>query len=140
MCMLERQIKVRTSVRIWGKGHSIEAVIMLFICLTLTNHAHSSILLRDHNVPKDSSEQLRWVEYGQNYLPSPDCCFRLALDANFLWVGTSAGAVRWNLQTDTCQLFRAEDDWSMEYTQQLGMNNVATTGAVKKRRSTSLNG
>lgn len=117
-----------------AKARGIAAVGVLFASLNLATYAQNGGFVQDHNVPKDSSEQLRWVEYGQHYLPNPDCCFRLALDANFLWVGTSAGAVRWNLQKDTYQLFRAEDDWGMEYTQQLGMNNVATNWRSEEAR------
>jgi len=112
---------MRTTVEVCGRG--IIAISVLFICLVLGSYAESSILLEDHTVPEKDQQGL-WAERHHYYLlPNPDCCRSLAQDGNYLWVATSAGAVRWNLKENTYQLFKADDDWSMKYAEKLGMND-----------------
>jgi hypothetical protein len=46
--------------------------------------------------------------------PSPDDCRCLARDGDHLWVGTPAGAVRWNTKDNTHLIIRAEEDWGKD--------------------------
>jgi hypothetical protein len=53
-------------------------------------------------------------DYSRHALPNPDYCLCLVQDGDCLWVGTTAGAVRWNLADNTSRVFRADTDWSSE--------------------------
>gem|GEM_PF-4567625 len=123
--MVTKEIEMRSTIEMLSKRRGIIAISVLFICLVLGSYAESSILLQDHNVPEKESAQGLWAERHSYYLlPNPDCCRSLAQDGNYLWVATSAGVVRWNLKENTYRLFKADDDWSTEYAEKLGMLGV----------------
>ena len=55
------------------------------------------------------------VDRAYRAKPNPDFCLCLAQDGDHLWVGTTAGAVRWNPNDHTARLFKADADWDMEF-------------------------
>jgi len=55
-----------------------------------------------------------WVTLSMSNPPSSDRCLCLAQDGDDLWVGTTAGAVRFSLTGPTVRLFRRDEDWSAD--------------------------
>ncbi|MFC1739285.1 hypothetical protein ACFL1G_09590 [Planctomycetota bacterium] len=126
---------MRAIIKMLTNHGSIIATSVLFICFMLTGYAESGLLLEDLTVPEQKSDQGLWAERYRYYLmPNPDCCRSLALDGNYLWLATSAGAVCLNLKEETYQLFKANDDWGMEYAEKLGMNDEEASWRSEKAK------
>jgi len=99
--------------------------LILGVAVSLTK---ASGFLQDHLAPTDFSRfgntwLQEWVEHGTYKLPSSKCCFCLAQDGNCIWVGTSAGALRYTPRDDVWELFKVDDDWGMEYAVNFGAKN-----------------
>lgn len=92
----------------------IVKVNTLFIVLLLHATAWGNEPRLDYNL-SDYETYNSLSSHSRSAIPSPDFCYCLANDGNHLWVGTTAGVVRWNLKDNTTQLFKIEGDWTAEY-------------------------
>lgn len=85
-------------------------VALLFPC---TAFGEAPVLDYDLSVEWHKLQSLEST--ARHSLPSPNRCRCLARDRQHLWVGTTAGALRWNLADNTSRLFKVQDDWGIEY-------------------------
>jgi len=67
--------------------------------------------------------------------PNPDRCRCLARDGKHLWVGTTAGAVRWSLGNGAPKLFKVHDYWNLEFALKVGLPRTDRYEPYDKARS-----
>ncbi len=107
-----------------SKKHFL-AILMLLFAISIPSYSvgEESTFNPDSDLPTDGMELQGLEERVLHEPPSPDRCRCLAQDGKFLWVGTTNGAVRWDLTDNTPLLFTVDDDWSNEYVQVAGVTD-----------------
>ncbi len=73
-------------------------------------------------LPASDNEFDYWVTVSMINPLSSDRCLCLARDGDDLWVGTTAGAVRFSSTGPTARLFRRDEDWSINCKEAKGIS------------------
>ena len=73
-------------------------------------------------LPASDVEFDSWVTMSMSNPPSSDRCLSLAQDGDDLWVGTTAGAVRFSSTGPTARLFRRDEDWPIDSKEERGIS------------------
>ena len=99
----------------WGILYAVVSSSVLRPC-----PSRAGDFIPDYDLSVD--EQHRSVESEAAWaIPDPDRCRCLASDGGDLWVGTTAGLIRWRPGDKALRLFKVDPDWGIEDARKAGL-------------------